>query len=79
MNANSTTATLTIPIEDDEIDEADGNITVTINAPTNAGDYQVGTANVGQVSECQMMMLKHQLFQSLRQQNQLMKVVEVLN
>ena len=41
---------LRIPIEDDEIDEADGTITVTISAPTNANDYQIGTPSSAQVS-----------------------------
>ena len=50
LDANSTTATLNIPIHNDEIDESDGIITVTISAPTNTDDYQIGSSNVGEVS-----------------------------
>ena len=41
---------LSIPIENDEIDELDGIITITISAPTNSEDYQIGTSSSGQVS-----------------------------
>ena len=38
------------PIDDDEVDEADGIISVAILAPTNPGDYQIGTSGSAQVS-----------------------------
>ena len=50
LDANSTTATLNIPIHDDSEFEADGIIIVTISTPTNADDYQIGTSNSAQVS-----------------------------
>ena len=50
LAALSTTATLNIPIEDDDVDEADGIITVTISAPSNVDDYQIGTESSAQVA-----------------------------
>ena len=41
---------LRIPIEDDDVDDAEGIITVTITDPTNTDDYQVGSSSVGTVS-----------------------------
>ena len=38
------------PIDDDDFDEADGIISVAILAPTNPGDYQIGTSGSAQVS-----------------------------
>ena len=50
LESNSTVATLNIPIEDDEIDEPDGQINVEISSPTNVNDYLVGEMRAGQVS-----------------------------
>ena len=46
----STSTELRIPIEDDDVEEADGAITVTLSAPTNANDYQIGSPSSAQVS-----------------------------
>ena len=50
LSSLSMSTELRMPIEDDEVDEADGIITVTITDPTNADDYQIGSSNVGTVS-----------------------------
>ena len=49
MDANSSVATLQVPIQNDIVQESDGIIMVTILAPTNSGDYQIGSQSVGQV------------------------------
>ena len=49
LAANSSAATLQIPIHDDDTIESYGRITVTILAPTNSSDYQLGSPHVGRV------------------------------
>ena len=50
LEANSSTATLRIPIEDDEVDEDNGVISVTIVTPTNPDDYQLSSSRIAGVS-----------------------------
>ena len=47
LSSLSMSTELRIPIEDDEVDEVDGIITVTITDPTNADEYQIGSSSVG--------------------------------